>query len=55
MPVKTKTNNSNNGKSGPKKIAPTTVTPTLQNITVKANDTAPTQNTGSGSTPPTKG
>jgi hypothetical protein len=43
-----------NSNGGPKKPAPTTVTPTLQGTIVKADDTAPTQNTGSGSTP-TKG
>ncbi|HWK05137.1 MAG TPA: hypothetical protein VNS58_15960 [Puia sp.] len=49
--MSSKTKNSNT-KSGSKNTTPTTVTPTLQNITVKANDTAPTQNTGDGKTPP---
>lgn len=47
-------NKNNNNNGGPKNV-PTTVTPTLQSITVKADDSAPTQNTGGQTPPPTKG
>jgi hypothetical protein len=48
MSSKTKNNNT---KSGSKNTTPATVTPTLQNITVKANDSTPTQDTGTGKAP----